>query len=442
MTTWQQQSLEKFQQQLPGAPVEWLSALQAKHLARFCQRGFPNRKQEFWKYTDVSAIAKQDFQLPAAHALAAETLTALTDAFVVTLINGELSEQHSRLQDLPAGAIVCDFKTALSQHADLLHTYLPASMHAFAEQKPYVFADLNAALLQQVMMIYVPEQLVLDKPIHILHINGSEQAVCMQQCRHLIIAEAGASCQVVEEYRGQHQNTYFNNLVTYIQAQAGARVEHYKIQQESANAYHVANILVQQQQGSSVMLHNYSLGAKLARDNLTLQLLAEHAGCEFYGFYHLQNKQHVDHHTLVDHISPHTQSRQLYKGIMDGQSHAVFNGAVKVHPHAQKIKAQQTNNNILLSKHAQIDSKPQLEIYADDVQCSHGATIGQLDEEALFYLRSRGIGEAAAQHLLACAFSDEIFSAISDKKISQYVQKQTVARLATSGCQGECVHES
>ena len=279
------------------------------------------------------------------------------------------------------------------------------------------------------IFIYIPKNIILKKPIHFSYQTLGQTAL-MSHPRHLILLEENSQCTVVEEYAGDGSD-YFNNIVTQIIVQSNAAMTHFKLQNESLSAQHIANTLFNQSADSTVSSYVVSMGAKLSRDNLSFNFEGQGASTHLYGLYLPLGNQHIDHHTLVDHLMPNCFSQQDYKGIIAEKGRAVFNGKVIVHPDAQKTAAYQNNKNLLLSQHAEIDTKPELEIYADDVKCNHGATVGQLDEKALFYLRSRGISEVEARRILIKAFAEELFSTISQPEIAQYIHCQVEAKLTS-----------
>ncbi len=404
-----------------------LSDWQTDRLKQFVSQGFPTRHIEHWKYTPVREIEKHAFKRmqPSSTDFHSE-IHALTDAYLVVFVNGHFQRDASRL---PKEIELSDLR-ATPWHEQLSRDSV--------YQTP--FSLLNDALFTTGYVWMIPPNVHVDRPIHVIHLTQHESTVTMDHPRNLWVISENASATVFEEYRGENGVVYFNNVVTHIDAQAGARLHFYKLQQEGDRAFHIANTIIRQARNSAVYTYNVSLGAKLSRDDLNFSLNEPGTQCELLGYYHSKGESVVDHHVRIDHRVPHGESRQNYKGIIDEGSSAVFNGKILVHPEAQKVTATQSNKNLLLSPSAEVNAKPELEIYADDVKCTHGATIGQLDEEALFYLRSRGIKEAVARHLLTCAFADDILEALPHPLIAAAIKQRVVDRLATGHCVGDCHH--
>lgn len=393
---------------LPGQHLDWLREARAEAIGRFAQQGFPTLRDEDWKYTNVVSIENGRFKvLPSP---GGESLAALVDAHallhshLLVFVNGRLAPELCRPGRLPAGVVLGSLALHLEQAADDLEEHLvifpPAS----------VFADLNLAFMADGAYLRLPPGVTVKSPIHLLFI-ASEAALAIQP-RNLIVAGEGSSAAIVEHHVGLDASSYFTNAVSDIVLGAGASIEHHKLQQESPKAFHIATVNVTQAADSRFVSGSFALGGRLARTGIAVGLQAAGASCTLDGLYVTDGRQHVDHHTRIDHRQGRCTSRQLYKGVLNGASRAVFSGRVVVHPDAQGSDAVQTNHNLLLSEAAEIDTKPQLEIWADDVKCSHGATVGQLDEDQVFYLRSRGIAEASARSMLTRAFAMEIIDRV------------------------------
>jgi len=283
---------------------------------------------------------------------------------------------------------------------------------------------LNAAVASDGAAICLADNSVLDKPLYILHISNQNNVI-----RHGLMLGENAQAQVIEHFISMGEEKALSNCVTAVILKNGASLEHSRLQQEGEKQSHVVRVEVKQFRDSSYTFHGVELGALLSRTDLVVSLSESGASCELNGLFVLGGRQHVDHHTRVDHEAPHCTSRENYRTVLDGRSHGVFNGKVVVHEEAVKTDSSQSNGNLLLSKHAEIDTKPELEIYNDDVKCAHGATVGQLDDKQLFYLRSRGISREAAQELLTFAFADEILTAMSNQTVRSYVEKVAFAKL-------------
>lgn len=399
---------------LPGHHLDWLREARAEAIGRFAQQGFPTLRDEDWKYTSVASIEKGRFNvLPApgaassasASSAAAVATHALPDSHLLVFVDGRLDPGLCRRGRLPAGIVFGGLADRLVQDPEGLEESLAVFHPASA------FSDLNLAFMADGAYIRLPPGATVAAPIQLLFI-ATEAALAVQP-RNLVQAAAGSSACIVEHHVALGEAGYFTNAVTDIVLGPGAGIEHHKLQQESPAAFHIATVNVAQGPKSRFVSGSFALGARLARTGITVALDAEEAICTLDGLYLTDGRQHVDHHTRIDHRSPRCTSRELYKGVLSGASRAVFNGRVVVHPDAQGSDAFQTNHNLLLSENAEIDTKPQLEIWADDVKCSHGATVGQLDEDQVFYLRARGIGEAAARTLLTRAFAKEVIDRVS-----------------------------
>lgn len=408
MLAFYQEQAKKNQSTIP-----WLARLQAKALDEFNNQGFPTRHHEEWKYTLVDSLLKQSFALPA--------VTQSTDApsdipvrHQIKIHNGQIASFDTITQQLPSGVIIMSLAQALVAHADLVQQHLAQIL-----EQEHAFQHLNTAMIECGIFIYIPKKVCIEEPIALVHYQDeNNQAVYL---RHLIIAEAESMATIVEEYSGAEQCTYLSNTVTELCLGKLAQLNHYKIQRESKEAYHLGHIAVKQAAYSDYSHHSMSLGGKLVRSDLAIYLHEEFAQCLMNGIYAPAEGQHVDHHTTVNHLVPNCKSAQDYKGILKGRSRAVFNGKVKVAKDAQHSDAQQQNKNILLSAQAEIDTKPQLEIFAHDVVCTHGATVGQLDEDALFYLATRGIDRAEASHYLIHAFAHDNLRLIPNPELAEWM---------------------
>lgn len=410
---------------LPGQQLDWLRQSRAEAIGRFAQQGFPTLRNEDWKYTNVSAIENRRFNvLPAPDTELLSGLVdnhALPDSHLLVFVNGRLASDLSRLGRLPAGLTLTSLSDRLAQNPDdleeTLAIYPPSS----------AFADLNLALMSDGAYVRLPPGCSVKAPIQLLFI-ASEANLAIQP-RNLVLAGAGSSASIVEHHVALGETSYFTNAVTDIVLDTGAAIEHHKLQQESPTAFHIATVNVAQEAKSRFISTSFALGARLARIGIAVKLQAADASCELAGLYLTDGRQHIDHHTRIDHLQPRCTSRELYKGVLNGASRAVFNGRVVVHPDAKGSDALQTNHNLLLSEGAEIDTKPQLEIWADDVKCSHGATVGQLDEDQVFYLCSRGIDRAAARAILTRAFAMEVVNRVSLPSLQAKLDELLQARL-------------
>lgn len=410
----QQEHDEVAVQRLPA----WLNKYRQRHWQAFLASGLPTRKNERWKYVDLTFLDANPFvtevsfdNVDSVNQLIAQHRVS-DDAILLAIIDGQFSASYSDVDRLPTGMIATSLVMAANSHPDLLRQYWPHDSDA----SKYPFAAMNAGMFVDGLFLYVPAQEEISIPVHILSITTSTKAALLQ-ARQLIVLERQAKLNIFAEYISSTESACFTNVVTDFYLNRDAQLEYVKNQAENQQAIHVAHLFVQQQQDSSASFTSVSQGSHFARDDLSVRLLSTGAQCKTAGFYYLQqDEQYIDHHVDVEHQAAHTHSEMLYKGILDKKSKAVFNGRLLVEKDAQKIVAHQANHNILLSPHAEMNSKPELEIYADDVKCKHGATTGQLDEEALFYLRSRGISKEVAREMLLAAFAEEVFACVSNKE--------------------------
>jgi Fe-S cluster assembly protein SufD len=416
MTDNQSAYLSDFEALSLGGPVgkrSWLEPFRREAMDRFLALGFPTTRDEEWRYTSVAPLAGASYRpVPAgAPARIPADLSAWTlgeeECCQLVFVNGRVSERLSSFRALPKGVRFMNLAEALESERELLEPHL--ARHASFGK--HAFTALNTAFFSEGAFIRVPPRTAVKSLIHVLFISTSGPERWVTHPRTVLLAGAGSEVTLVESYAGQ-EGAGFTNAVTEIVAAAGSVVNHYRLQRESDEQSHVSNVTIHQERDSSVATHSISLGGGLVRNEVCTILDGEGANCILNGLYVTRGRQHVDNHTTIDHAKPHCTSRELYKGILDDRSTGVFNGRVIVRPDAQKTSAVQTNRNLLLSEEALVNTKPQLEIYADDVKCTHGATIGQLEDDTLFYLRSRGIGEDAARTMLTHAFASELIRAI------------------------------
>ncbi|MFB3920726.1 MAG: Fe-S cluster assembly protein SufD [Terriglobia bacterium] len=417
-----------------AAGPAWLNQVRKEAIERFADLGFPTTRLEAWKFTSVAPIAGMAFQ-PAPRAADASTAEGLKtlchfdlDCSRLVFVNGHFSAEFSSLAGLPKGIHVGSLAGALSNGAPQLEQHL--ARHA--DFQDHAFVALNTAFMEDGAFIEIANGLVFERPIYLLYVStaaeGSEPAVSFP--RTLILAGRESQATFIEGHIGlddapsfralgrarvpqiSRGGVYFTNAVTEIVAGENAVVEYAKFQQEGHESFHIATVQVRQERASSVSTRNFTFGGALVREDLNIVLAGEGANAHLDGLYITLGRQHVDHHTTIDHAQPHCDSRELYKGVLEDRSSAVFNGRIIVRKDAQKTDSKQSNKNLLLSEEAVINTKPQLEIFADDVKCTHGATIGQVDQEAIFYLRSRGIGRDEARNLLTYAFANEVIDRV------------------------------
>lgn len=385
---------------------------QQQALQQLTQKGFPTRHDEDWKYTSVDSFLKHRFVVN--KKTASQRDERLSDIPMTchhfTIVNGILTTKAK----LPAGVVVLPLMDALEMMPEKVTPYLDNILTS-----EHAFHALNTAMLLNGLFIYLPENASITEPLLISHWQTeSNQAVHL---RHLIVAEKGSQASVIEDYRGEAEQCYYTNVITEVHLAEKASLSHIKIQRESKHAYHFGHLATRQSGHSQLDSHLFSLGGQWVRSDITIHLDEPHACCGMNGMYVPYDGQHMDHHTLVHHFAPDCQSSQDYKGVINGHARAVFNGRVVVAQDAQHTVAKQQNKNMLLSTNAEIDTKPQLEIFADDVVCTHGATVGQLDEDALFYLATRGIGHDEASRYLLQAFMNDNLKALPHSNLVAWI---------------------
>jgi Fe-S cluster assembly protein SufD len=412
----------------------WLAARRQTAAAQFAELGVPNTRNEDWHYTSPQPIASARLTLASADA-ASRTPVSSADLSPYTFghpewstlafINGRFAPQLSNTESLPAGVRVLDLETAWKEEGALLERHL--GQVAVAPEAA-AFTALNTACLSDGAVIIVSKEMVVDTPIHLLWISDAQALGTLTAPRTLVLVERHATATLIESFVGVGAREYVTNAVSEVVLEDGATLHHTKVQREVDSAMHVGTIQAHQARDSHYVSFSFHTGAALGRTNIYTTLAGEGAGSTLNGLYMLDGTQHGDHQTRIEHAEPNCFSREIYKGILDGHSHGVFNGKVYVHPIAQKTDGKQTNNTLLLSKDAQIDTKPQLEIFADDVKCTHGATVGQIDRQALFYFTSRGIDHETARRLLVYAFAADVLETIEAPAVRDALEELTLAR--------------
>jgi Fe-S cluster assembly protein SufD len=426
--------------QMSGSGLVWLDERRKRGLELFEQLRFPTTRMEDWKYTRVRAV-EQTLLRPAPETCLgldeddiAPFLIPGLDTYRLVFVNGQYEAALSTKRSaLPAGLTVASVARTLQDDPASLEPH----MGLYADPAANGFAALNAAFMADGAFVHLPRGVAVDKPIQLLFLGTEQQdESLLYQPRNLIVAEAGSEATIVEHYAAIGQGAYFTNVVTELVLAPNAGIRHYKVQRESLRAHHVATVEVKQARDSRFASYVASFGALLARTDLNSRLAGEGAECIMNGLYVVDGRQHVDFHTRIDHSEPHCTSNQFYKGVLDGRSRGVFNGKIYVHPGAQKTDSAQKNDNLLLSRHAEVDTKPQLEIYADDVKCAHGATVGQLHEDSIFYLRSRGLDEDAARNLLVFAFANELLQSLPLEPLRVYLEHELIVRLPRATGEG------
>jgi Fe-S cluster assembly protein SufD len=427
---WYQSRFDVFEQSLNGAKSTSVHAMRRGAMQRFKELGFPTTRQEEWRFTNILPITKIQFQPILRNELHGVTKSdlqpyALDHALRLVFVDGMFSQELSDSSSHPAGLIAGSLAETLKKHPDTIQSYF--NYLVMGEEN--AFTTLNTAFLWDGAYISVPQGVILENPIQLLFVATHREQVYAAQPRNLIIAGIDSQCKIIEMYVGLAQNTYLTNTVTEISLGDNAVVEHDKFQVEGVNAYHIGTTHVQMNAASRFTSNVISLGGSIVRNNLTARFDAEGAECILNGLSLGRGTQVVDNHTVIDHAKPHCASHELYKSILDGASKGIFNGKVFVRKDAQKTDAKQTNKTLLLSDDATMNTKPQLEIFADDVKCTHGATIGQLDDEQIFYLRSRGIGLDAARDILTSAFAGDVVNRITIEPFRRQVERMIHDRL-------------
>ena len=422
----------QFSQRETAAQPKWLALVRQVGLASFAEQGFPKLSDEDWRFTNVAPIAKLNFMLAGQIAVnGAETKTLNDSVFAalpghrLVFVNGFFSAQLSRIKPVSGGVRIENLSAALAKDSALIEKHLGKYAHTAGNS----FAALNQAIFADGAFIFVPQGAVVTEPVQLVYISSAKNSGETILPRNLVIAEVNSKVTVVESYISTANTAYFTNAVTEIHAGDNANVEHVKVQDEAANAFHLATIAGEFGRTSKVSVHSFALGAKLSRNNIRTKLAGEGLECILNGLYLTKDEQLADHHMIVEHAQPHCASHEYFNGILDDKSKGVFHGRIYVHPIAQKTDAKQTNKNLLLSDDASADTKPQLEIYADDVKCTHGATIGQLNDESIFYLRSRGMSQDTARQMLIHAFAGEIIERIKCEPARAVVDKLVWDRL-------------
>jgi Fe-S cluster assembly protein SufD len=416
----------RFTQARGAKAPAWLRELRARGAARFSALGFPTVRQEEWRFTNVVAIADTPFRLAESAPTNAADLTARvslgpTSARIV-ILNGQFAPELSTTNSLPAGVVAGSLARAIAANApEVAHLGQMAWEHA-------PFVALNTAFLHDGVFILIPANTIVEAPIHVVVINGGAGKT-MAHPRSLIVAGPNSQARVAQTFLGSAGESHFTNAMTEVSVGENATLDFYTDQRETDTAYHIASLHVHLQRDATFNSRTVTLGGKLLRNDITAMLGGEGAHCALDGCYLVDGDRLIDNHTTIDHATPHCTSHELYKGILDGRARAVFNGRIIVREDAQKTDAKQTNRALLLSDEAQINSNPQLEIFADDVKCTHGAAIGQLDDEALFYLRARGLTLRDARDMLIHAYAGEVLEGIAIEPLRAQLERELFVQL-------------
>jgi Fe-S cluster assembly protein SufD len=416
-------------EQRPQGGPRWLQDLRDRAASRFATLGFPTVRDEDWRFTNVAPLASIEFRTAAPATLTIAELESLPYANVtwrLVVVNGRFSAELSRLNGLPTGVRAGSLAAAVTEHADVVPRYLGQ----LADFNTRSFAALNTALGTDGAYLYIPDGVVLEHPLEILYVSAGDDEPAMTQARTLVVAGERSQATIIETYAALRSGTYFTNGISEFFAGEHAVLDHYKVQHESLQAFHIASLYVNAQRSANFSSHSFSLGGKFVRNDASAILDGEGAECTLNGLYLADGERLVDNHTEIDHAKAHCPSHEVYKGILGGKARAIFNGKIIVRPDAQKTNAKQTNRALLLSDDASINTKPQLEIFADDVKCTHGAAIGQLDEDAIFYLRARGLTFFEARDMLIHAFAGEILDKVKVETLKRALEAELYAQLA------------
>ena len=393
----------------PDAGPDWLREIRNAAFSRFLERGFPTTRDEEWRFTNIAPVADTPFERAGELNPPAQTLTEASfdpgAGIQIVVVNGRMAPSLSTLGSLPAGVTVRNLRDDWQASGSEMQS-------GAAKVTPSVFADLNLAFFEDGIVIGVEPKTVVRLPIQVLFVSVGGGAPAMVSPRLSVTAGEQSEISIIESYVGFGEGVTLANAVTELRLGPSAVVNHVKIQRELPTAFHIAHTTARLDRSATLVSHAISLGGRIARNDILAVLDGEGAECTLNGLYVADGDTLIDTHTTIDHAKPHCPSHELYKGILDGRARAVFNGKIIVRPDAQKTDAKQTNKALLLTDGAQINTKPQLEIFADDVKCTHGAAIGQLDEDALFYLRARGIAEVDARNLLIHAFANDVLTGV------------------------------
>jgi Fe-S cluster assembly protein SufD len=419
----------------PHGGPRWLQDLRERGAARFSTLGFPTVRDEEWRFTNVAPIASGEFRLADGDAPVTEaklsTLLYSDAPHRLVVVDGRYNARLSRVQGLPAGVQAGSLAGAINGELQADSEIVQRYLGQLADTATRAFDALNTARLEDGGYVHIPDGVALDQPLQIMFVSteGPSGSASVSHPRLLIVVGSNARARIVETYVGTGDR-YFANAVTEVYVGENAYLDHYKVQEDSIHAFHVASMHVHASRSATFSSHSFTLGGKLVRNDAVAILDGEGAECTLNGLYLADGDRLVDNHTTIDHAKAHCPSHEVYKGILGGRARAVFNGKIIVRPDAQKTNAKQTNRALLLSDSASINTKPQLEIFADDVKCTHGAAIGQLDEDAIFYLRTRGLTFEESRDLMIHAFAGEILDRVQIEPLKQALETELYAQLA------------
>ena len=428
---WYLDGFKTFEAKLNGESKSYLHEIRRKALNQLAELDFPTKRNEEWKYTNVSPILKHNF-VPAVNTVLpkltkdsiAKYLFKDFDNHLAVFVNGIYSEELSEVNGLPNGIIVGSLNRLSKESSELINHHINK-----ISKIENAFNALNTAYAYDGLIVFVPDGKVLEKPVQALFVNTSKDQLVLSVPRNLIIVGKNSEVKIITSYCGYGDKEYFSNIVTEVFVDEYGIVDIYKVQNETDNSFHIEKVQAYQKKNSLLNHFNLTFGGSIVRNDINSVLDDENIETHYYGLYLANGKQHIDNHTFVDHAKPNCMSNELYKGILDDNARGVFNGKIIVRQDAQKTNAYQQNKTVLLSKTATIDTKPQLEIFADDVKCSHGATVGQLDEESEFYIRSRGVPEDLAKSMLIRAFANDVIESVKIEPLKEQLNHMIFERL-------------
>ncbi len=427
------ENFDTYYNNLNGLSETFFGEAKKEYYEELKSSDFPTLKTEKWKYTNLNEIVKENF-IPATLNKTIEIFDDLSNNFLLkstesiklVFVNGIFEEKFSDLSKVPDGIIIKNLSSALKENKKLVEVHLNNIL-----KDKSLFNTINNVYANDGLFVYIPKNKVLEIPVQILHVTGNKESKVMSVPRNLIFADSNSEISIVVNYKGISENSYLMNALTEVFLDSDARVNVYTVQDENESSFHIENTVVYQLKNSNYSNYTFTFGGKITRNDLSSSLQGENIETHFYGLSLGKGEEHIDNHTFVEHAKPNCMSNELYKSILDDKSHGVFAGKILVDKDAQKTNAYQSNKTVLLSKEAKIDTKPQLEIFADDVKCSHGATVGQLDSNALFYIKTRGIGEDTAKSMLIRAFAADVIENVKidelrdllNHKIFEHLQK-------------------
>lgn len=414
---------EEFKKKDIFSGIGEISELRKNAINKFTELGYPTMRDEDWRFTNLTPVSKANFKIND-NGINIDPVMLKTflikdlETFLLVFINGRFSKELSQIEQIPEGVTI----TTLSEAKDVKKEVLSEYFGKFLDFETEAFNALNTAFFEDGIFIHVPDSISVNKPVHALYISHEDEQ-SMVNSRNLIVVGKNSGLKVIEHYVSTSETTYFSNVVSEVSVGENSNMEHFLLEFESKKAFNISTLRVQQEKYSNIKSHSILFGGAIVRNNVHPVLAGEGGNSLINGLYLSNGRQHMDNFMRVEHASPHCDSRQIYNGVLDDNSRGVFHGRIIVHEGAVKTDAKQTNRNLLLSDSAQIDTKPQLEIYNDDVKCTHGATIGQMDENAIFYLQSRGIPKKEAETIMVKGFTGESFSNMSLLPLREYLEK-------------------